>query len=241
MSNQQPLPDNVDISEVEKFNAIASTWWELEGDFKPLHVINPVRLSYILERTNGLATKSVLDIGCGGGILAESMARLAGNVVGIDMAQESLNVAKLHALDSGVTNVKYHQVQAEVYCEENANAFDVVTCMEMLEHVPDPSAIIAAAAQACKPGGIVFYSTLNKTVKSYLLAIIAAEKLLKIVPNGTHDHNKFLKPSQIIRIAAEHGLKVRSSVGIQYNPLSDSAKLNNKVDVNYILQFEKIG
>lgn len=233
-------PTNVDQAEIEKFNAIASSWWDKEGDFKPLHLINPSRLAYIQEQTQGLATKKVLDIGCGGGILAESMARLANEVVGIDMATDSLQIAKLHALESQLTNVNYQQVQAESYCTDNSEQFDVVTCMEMLEHVPDPASIIKAAATACKPGGSVLFSTLNKTMKSYALAIIAAEKLLKIVPNGTHDYNKFLKPSQIIRIAAMYDLKVTSSVGIHFNPINDSVSLTKDLGVNYILHFVKL-
>lgn len=232
---------NVDHQEVEKFNAIASTWWDETGDFKPLHIINPVRLAYIQERTNGIDGKSILDIGCGGGILAESMARLAHSVVGIDMAADSLQVAKLHAMEQQVTNVQYQQVAAEAFSEQNSEQFDVVTCMEMLEHVPDPYSIIHAAANACKPGGKVFISTLNKTIKAYLLAIVAAEKVLKIVPNGTHDHSKFLKPSDIIRSAQSCGLKIKHSVGVQYNPINDVATLIKNVDVNYILQFEKLG
>ncbi|MBU2882353.1 bifunctional 2-polyprenyl-6-hydroxyphenol methylase/3-demethylubiquinol 3-O-methyltransferase UbiG [Psychrosphaera sp. B3R10] len=231
---------NVDQHEIEKFNSIASTWWDLEGDFKPLHIINPARLAYIQEQTSGLANKSILDIGCGGGILTESMAKLAGDVVGIDMASDSLQVAQLHALETKVTNVRYEQVQAEQYCADNKQQFDVVTCMEMLEHVPDPAAIIEAAAMACKPGGSVFFSTLNKTYKSYALAIVAAEKLLKIVPNGTHDYDKFMKPSQIIRCASNFDLNVKHSIGINYNPIYSSASLTPKLDVNYVLHFKKL-
>lgn len=232
--------DNVDTQEIEKFNSIASSWWDKEGDFKPLHKLNPVRLSFIVEKANGLADKKIVDIGCGGGILAESMAKLSANVTGIDLAQDSLDVAKLHALESGLKNVNYQNIKAEEFAEQNAEQFDVVTCMEMLEHVPDPESIVTAAAKACKPNGKVFFSTLNKTAKSYLLSIIGAEKVLKLVPEGTHEFEKFIKPAQLITYAEAHGLKVKQAIGLHYNPFSEQFSLKPGVDVNYILYCEKI-
>lgn len=232
--------ENVDSQEIEKFNSIASSWWDKEGDFKPLHQLNPVRLSYIVEKAHGLADKTVVDIGCGGGILAESMAKLSANVTGIDLAQDSLDVAKLHALESGLTNVAYQNINAEDFAEQNSEQFDVVTCMEMLEHVPDPESIVAAAAKACKPNGKVFFSTLNKTAKSYLLSIIGAEKVLKLVPEGTHEFDKFIKPAQLIAYAQAHGLRVKQAIGLHYNPFTEQFSLKPGVDVNYILYCEKI-
>lgn len=232
--------ENVDSQEIEKFNSIASSWWDKEGDFKPLHQLNPVRLSFIVEKANGLADKTVVDIGCGGGILAESMAKLSAKVTGIDLAQDSLDVAKLHALESGLKNVDYQNTNAEDFAEQNSEQFDVVTCMEMLEHVPDPESIVAAAAKACKPNGKVFFSTLNKTAKSYLLSIIGAEKVLKLVPEGTHEFDKFIKPAQLIAYAQAHGLSVKQAIGLHYNPFTEQFSLKPGVDVNYILYCEKI-
>lgn len=234
------MSNNVDSNEIEKFNSIAASWWDLEGEFKPLHKLNPVRLSYIEEKSAGLSSKTVLDIGCGGGILAESMAKVGGNVTGIDLAEDSLNVAKLHALESGIKNVGYEQTTAESFADNNSEQFDVVTCMEMLEHVPEPSSIVAAAAKACKPGGKVFFSTLNKTAKSYLLSIVGAEKVLKLVPEGTHEFNKFIKPATLIQWAEQSGLKVKNAIGLHYNPLTEQFKLKPSVDVNYILYCEKL-
>lgn len=234
------MSNNVDANEIEKFNSIASSWWDMEGEFKPLHKLNPVRLSYIEEKSVGLNSKKVLDIGCGGGILAESMAKVGGEVIGIDLAEDSLNVAKLHALDSDIKNVAYVQSTAESFADNNSEQFDVVTCMEMLEHVPDPSSIVAAASKACKPGGKVFFSTLNKTAKSYLLSIVGAEKVLKLVPEGTHEFNKFIKPATLIQWAEQSGLKVKNAIGLHYNPLTEQFKLKPGVDVNYILYCEKL-
>ena len=230
---------NVDSAEIAKFEAIAERWWDLEGEFKPLHEINPLRLDFITNKTQGLFDKEVLDVGCGGGILTESMARMGAKATGIDMGQEPLTVAKLHSLETGV-NVDYIKVPAEEYAQANPARFDVITCMEMLEHVPDPASIIHAVAALAKPGADVFFSTLNKTPKAYLFAIVGAEKLLKMVPEGTHDHKKFIKPAQLIAWAEQAGLKVRASTGLNYNPLSKQYTLNNDVSVNYILHFEKL-
>ena len=232
--------ENVDSQEIDKFNSIASSWWDKEGEFKPLHKLNPVRLSFIEEKSQGINGKTIVDIGCGGGILAESMAKLGAKVTGIDLAQDSLDVAKLHALESGLTNVDYQNINAEAFAAENSEQFDLVTCMEMLEHVPDPEAIVAAAAKACKPNGKVFFSTLNKTAKSYLLSIIGAEKILKLVPEGTHEFDKFIKPAQLIAYAEAHGLKVKQAIGLHYNPFTEQFSLKPSVDVNYILYCEKI-
>ena len=230
---------NVDHSEIAKFEAIAERWWDFDGEFKPLHDINPLRLDFIAQHAQGLAQKRAVDIGCGGGILAESMAKLGAQVTGIDMGQEPLNVAKLHALESGV-KVDYQLSTAEAFSENHSEQFDVVTCMEMLEHVPEPESVIAAAARLAKPGANVYFSTLNKTTKAYLLAILGAEKVLKMVPEGTHDHSKFIRPSQLIAWAEQQGLKVRHSAGLSYNPLTKQFTLNNDVSVNYILHFEKL-
>ena len=230
---------NVDPQEIAKFEEIAQQWWDTQGEFKPLHEINPLRLDFINDKSQGLFGKTVLDVGCGGGILTESMAKLGANATGIDMGQEPLNVAKLHSLEAGV-RVDYQKVPAETFAQQNPEKFDVVTCMEMLEHVPDPESIIKAVAQLAKPGANVFFSTLNKTTKAYLLAIVGAEKLLKIVPEGTHDHDKFIRPSTLISWAELNGLKVRASAGINYNPIGQTFTLTNDVSVNYILHFEKL-
>ncbi len=230
---------NVDSAEIAKFEAIAERWWDMDGEFKPLHEINPLRLDFIAQYAQGLADKETLDIGCGGGILAESMAKLGAQVTGIDMGREPLNVAKLHSLETGV-KVAYQQITAEQYAEQNPERFDVVTCMEMLEHVPDPQSIIASAAALAKPGAHVYFSTLNKTTKAYLFAILGAEKLLKMVPEGTHDHSKFIRPSTLIHWAEQAGLKVRNSAGLSYNPLTKQYTLGHDLSVNYILHFEKL-
>lgn len=231
---------NVDNTEIDKFNSIAAAWWDLEGEFKPLHQLNPVRLSYINEKLKGLAGNHVLDVGCGGGILAESMAKLGAEVTGIDLAEDSLNVATLHALEQQVKNVSYKKVAVEEHMLNHHAEYDVITCMEMLEHVPDPESIVKAIADGLKPGGIAFFSTLNKTVKSYLLAILAAERVLKLVPKGTHEFDKFIKPAQLISMAERHGLKVRDCIGLHYNPLTEQFTLKPNSSVNYILYCEKL-
>ena len=197
---------NVDPTEIAKFEDIAERWWDKDGEFKPLHDINPLWLDFINDKSQGLFDKKVLDVGCGGGILTESMAKMGADATGIDMGQEPLNVAKLHALEANV-KVAYQKVPVEQYAAENPATFDVVTCMEMLEHVPDPESIIRAVAQLVKPGGQVFFSTLNKTTKAYLLAIVAAEKVMKMVPEGTHEHDKFIRPSTLINWAEQYGQK----------------------------------
>ncbi|NDL65262.1 bifunctional 2-polyprenyl-6-hydroxyphenol methylase/3-demethylubiquinol 3-O-methyltransferase UbiG [Acerihabitans arboris] len=235
-SNKQDVVrhDNVDQQEIAKFDAVASRWWDLEGEFKPLHRINPLRLDYILARAGGLFGKSVLDVGCGGGILAESMCREGARVTGLDMGTEPLAVARLHALESGV-KIGYIQQTVEEHAAANPGRYDVVTCMEMLEHVPDPASIVRACARLVKPGGDVFFSTLNRNPKAWLMAIIGAEYLLRIVPRGTHDVRKFIKPSELLNWLESTPLRERHIIGLHYNPLRDRFSLGGNVDVNYML------
>ncbi len=230
---------NVNFDEIEKFEKVASQWWDLTGDFKPLHQINPLRLQFIIQHIENIFDKKMIDVGCGGGILSESLAKLGANVTGIDMGEEPLNIAKLHSLESNV-KVDYQKITAEEKALECPETFDVVTCMEMLEHVPDPASIIAACASMVKPNGFVFFSTLNKSIMSYLMAIIAAEKVLKIVPDGTHDHKSFIRPSTLIAWAEENNLKCIDTAGIHYNPITENHKLTSNLDVNYILCFQKV-
>lgn len=226
---------NVDEQEISKFSELASRWWDPEGEFKPLHQINPLRLNFIQQHCGGLFDKTAVDVGCGGGILAEAMAKAGAKVTGIDMAQASLDVAKLHGLESGV-QVDYKCTTAESYAELNESSFDVVTCMEMLEHVPDPASVINACAKMVKPGGYVFLSTLNRNIKSYLFAILGAENLLKLVPKGTHDHNKFIKPSEMLRMTDAADLIATSITGLHMDPSTQGFYLSDKnVDVNYLL------
>jgi 2-polyprenyl-6-hydroxyphenyl methylase / 3-demethylubiquinone-9 3-methyltransferase len=230
---------NVNPDEIAKFEKVAAQWWDETGDFKPLHQINPLRRQFICQHVGEIFDKKILDVGCGGGILAESLAKLGADVTGIDMGNEPLNIAKLHALETG-TKLNYEKVTAEEKAQSHANSFDVITCMEMLEHVPDPQSIVRACAQMVKPGGYVFFSTLNKTVKSYLLAILAAEKLFKLVPDGTHEHDKFIRPASLISWAEHHGLKCIDTTGIHYNPITENHKLVDNLDVNYLIVCQKI-
>ncbi|WP_074012832.1 bifunctional 2-polyprenyl-6-hydroxyphenol methylase/3-demethylubiquinol 3-O-methyltransferase UbiG [Candidatus Sodalis sp. SoCistrobi] len=229
-----PRQENVDPSEIAKFDAVAARWWDLEGEFKPLHRINPLRLDYILERAGGLFGKNVLDVGCGGGILAESMAREGAKVTGLDMGAEPLEVARLHALESGVT-LAYHQQTVEEHAEAHPGAYDVVTCMEVLEHVPDPASIVRACARLVKPGGEVFFSTLNRNTKAWLMAIVGAEYVLRMVPRGTHDITKFIKPAELLGWVDETPLREQHIIGLHYQPLRDRFYLGGNVDVNYML------
>ena len=223
---------NVDPDEIAKFAQLAARWWDPHSEFKPLHEINPLRLNYINDRV-GLKDKTVLDIGCGGGILAESMAALGARVMGIDLGEAPLAVAKLHLKESGL-KVDYRHVSAEDLAREQPAAFDVVTCMEMLEHVPDPASTIAACAKLVKPGGQVFFSTINRNPKSWLLAIVGAEYVLNLLPRGTHEYMKFIKPSELERWTRHAGLSVREFIGMHYNPLTRQYRLGRGVDVNYI-------
>lgn len=227
--------ENVDHQEISKFAELAARWWDPEGEFKPLHAINPLRLDFIQQHCNGLFELDVIDVGCGGGILAEAMAKMGANVTGIDMADASLEVAKLHGLESGV-NVDYHMTTAEQFAAQHDKQFDVVTCMEMLEHVPDPASVIQACATMVKPGGHIFFSTLNRNIKSYAMAIVGAEYVLKLVPKGTHDHQRFIKPSELIAMADQSDLHTRHATGLHMNPFTQNFYLSDdNVDVNYIL------
>lgn len=226
---------NVDPQEIEKFSALAQQWWDLHGEFKPLHLMNPTRLNYVSDKVDGLFGKRVVDVGCGGGILSESMAKLGADVLGIDMAQQSLNVATLHALETGVKNVAYQQIPVETLAQQQPHSFDVVTCMEMLEHVPDPASIVQACFKLVKPGGQVFFSTLNRTRRAYVLAILGAEHVLKLVPKGTHDHKKFIRPSELIRFVDNSGARCLDAIGVHYNPLTEQFKTNDDLSVNYLI------
>lgn len=234
MTTQQ----NIDQNEIAKFNDIASRWWDPSGEFKPLHLLNPVRLSYISDEVAGLFGKHIIDVGCGGGILSESMARRGAIVTGLDMADESLNVARLHALESG-TDITYVQSTAEDYAAAHKAQFDIVTCMEMLEHVPEPQSVIQACADLAKPGATLFFSTLNKSAKAWLLAIVGAEHVLRLVPKGTHQFDKFIRPSTLMRYLENAGLELVDATGLHFNPLNNSFKTGPGLDVNYIVVARK--
>ncbi|NVJ65963.1 MAG: bifunctional 2-polyprenyl-6-hydroxyphenol methylase/3-demethylubiquinol 3-O-methyltransferase UbiG [Gammaproteobacteria bacterium] len=228
------MSQNVDQHEISKFEQMASRWWDKEGDFKPLHDINPLRLDFILEHANGLAGKKVLDIGCGGGILAESMAKEGATVTAIDMGDMPLEVAKLHLLESNLS-IDYLKSTAEDFAEKHAGQFDVVTCLEMLEHVPDPESVIKSCRKLVKPDGHVFFSTINRNPKSFLFAIVGAEYLLQMLPKGTHDFKKFIRPSELESWARPNGLEFKHMTGMHYNPITKKYWLADNVDVNYIV------
>ena len=228
---------NVDQQEIAKFEELAHRWWDPESEFKPLHQINPLRLDYI-DRRARLTGKQVLDVGCGGGILSESMAQRGAQVTGIDMGEAPLAVARLHQLESGVA-VEYQRITAEALAEAKPESFDVVTCLEMLEHVPDPASVIAACARLVKPGGQVFFSTINRNPKAYLLAIIGAEYVLNLLPKGTHDFSKFIKPSELESWSRAGGLQPLELTGMSYNPLTRTYSLGPDVAVNYLLHCQK--
>ncbi|MEY3508644.1 MAG: hypothetical protein RLZ21_398 [Pseudomonadota bacterium] len=214
---------NVDQSEIDKFSALAHRWWDPTSEFKPLHAINPLRLGWI-ESITSLAGKKVLDVGCGGGILAESLSKAGGIVTGIDLSNKALKVAELHQLESN-TSVQYRSISAEDLAKQEPENYDVVTCMEMLEHVPDPSSVVQACATLCKPGGSIFFSTLNRNPKSYLFAIIGAEYILKLLPKGTHEYDKFIKPSELAGFTRQAGLELLEIKGMTYNPLTQIYRL----------------
>lgn len=226
---------NVDLLELEKFSQLAHRWWDPNSEFKPLHEINPLRLDYI-DRLAPLAGKTVLDVGCGGGILSESMAGRGALVTGIDLGDKALKVAKLHLLESG-RKVSYRKTAVEDIAKEEPHHYDVVTCMEMLEHVPNPASTVNACAQLVKPGGWVFFSTINRNPKSYLFAIIGAEYVLNLLPRGTHDYAKFIKPSELARMARRTGLDVAELIGMTYNPITKVYALGPDSDVNYIMAY----
>jgi 2-polyprenyl-6-hydroxyphenyl methylase/3-demethylubiquinone-9 3-methyltransferase len=225
---------NADPAELEKFSNLAHRWWDPQGEFRPLHEINPLRLEWI-DRHAQLAGKAVLDVGCGGGILAEAMAQRGARVTGIDLSEKGLKVAELHLLESKL-DVTYRKAMAEEFAAQNPGAFDVVTCMELLEHVPQPESMVAACARLVRPGGLVFFSTINRNPKSYLFAVIGAEYVLNLLPKGTHDYMRFIKPSELSRWSRAAGLRPDELVGMTYNPLTRRYRLGSDCDVNYLLR-----
>lgn len=224
---------NVDPQELAKFSDLAHRWWDESSEFRPLHEMNPLRLEWI-ESLAPLPGKRVLDIGCGGGILAEAMARRATHVTGIDLAAKPLGVARLHALETGVQNIDYREVAAEALAAEQPRAYDVVTCMEMLEHVPEPASVVQACGMLVRPGGWVFFSTLNRNAKSFLLGIVGAEYVLRLLPKGTHEYARFIRPSELARWCRAAGLDLESSRGLEYNPLTRRFRLSDDTSVNYL-------
>lgn len=230
--------ENADPAELAKFSDLAHRWWDLESEFRPLHQINPLRLGWI-ESLAPIKGKRVLDIGCGGGILADAMARQGAQVLGIDLASKALKVAQLHALEAGTEGVEYREISAEALAAEQPAGFDVVTCMEMLEHVPDPSSVVRACATLVKPGGHVFFSTINRNAKAFVFAIVGAEYVLGLLPRGTHEYAKFIKPSELAAYCRASGLGLQHTRGMEYNPLSQHYWLSADTSVNYLLATQK--
>ena len=229
---------NVDPAELAKFSELAHRWWDVNSEFRPLHQINPLRLDWI-QTLAALKGKQVLDVGCGGGILSDAMARVGAHVTGIDLATKSLKVAQLHALETQTPNVSYREVSAEALAAEKPASFDVVTCMEMLEHVPDPASVVQACATLVKPGGWVFFSTLNRNPQSFLFAIVGAEYVLNLLPKGTHEYAKFIRPSELAAFCRGAGLQTQASRGLQYNPLTQRYWLDANTRVNYMLATQR--
>ncbi|HKX44680.1 MAG TPA: bifunctional 2-polyprenyl-6-hydroxyphenol methylase/3-demethylubiquinol 3-O-methyltransferase UbiG [Burkholderiaceae bacterium] len=229
---------NADPQELAIFSELAHRWWDTESEFRPLHQINPLRLEWIAAHAK-LRGQRVLDIGCGGGILSDAMARRGANVLGIDLATKSLKVAELHALEAGTQDVEYREVAAETLAAEMPGAFGIVTCMEMLEHVPDPAAIVSACATLAAPGAWVFFSTINRNPKSFAFAIVGAEHVLKLLPKGTHEYAKFIRPSELARWGRDAGLELTETRGMGYNPITQVYSLSNDTDVNYLMAFRK--
>lgn len=229
---------NVDPAELAKFEAMAERWWDPAGEFRPLHDLNPLRLDYIESCAGGLAGRSVLDVGCGGGLVSEGMARRGAEVTGIDLATGPLQVARLHALESGL-EVDYRLVSAEDLAAERPGGFDVVTCLEMLEHVPSPGRVVTALARLARPGGHVVCSTVNRTAKAFALAVVGAEYLLRLLPTGTHEYARFIRPSELARAAREAGLELVELRGVEYDPFSRSARLTGDTSVNYLAHFTR--
>jgi len=234
---QSQTGTNADPAELEKFSQLAHRWWDPHSEFRPLHEINPLRLGWI-EQQASLAGKDVLDVGCGGGILAESMARRGARVTGIDLAEKPLKVAQLHLLESRI-EVRYELASPEEFAERHAGSFDVVTCMELLEHVPDPASTVAACAQLARPGGRVFFATINRNAKSFLFAIVGAEYVLRMLPRGTHEYARFIRPSELVAHARAAALAADDLTGMTYNPVTRTYALGSDVDVNYIAAFRK--
>jgi 2-polyprenyl-6-hydroxyphenyl methylase/3-demethylubiquinone-9 3-methyltransferase len=233
-----PHTANADPREIDKFSELAHRWWDPASEFKPLHDLNPLRLGWI-DGIAHLSDKTVLDVGCGGGILSESMARRGARVKGIDLSRKALQVADLHSLESGIT-VDYEEIAVEALAARDPAAFDVVTCMEMLEHVPEPASVVNACAQLVRPGGYVFFSTLNRTPKAYLLAVLGAEYILRMLPRGTHDYEKFIPPAQLAHAIRHAGLEIVEIRGMTYNPLTQIYKLSRDTDVNYMVACRRI-
>jgi 2-polyprenyl-6-hydroxyphenyl methylase / 3-demethylubiquinone-9 3-methyltransferase len=231
--------DNVHPEEIHKFGSMAERWWDEQGEFKTLHDINPLRLEFI-QRYAALEGQRYVDVGCGGGILTEALARHGADATGIDLSEDLIDVADLHGLESGIS-VHYQKISAEKLASQQPESFDHATCMEMLEHVPNPGSIINACATLVKPGGMVFFSTLNRKPKAYMLAIVAAEHLLKMLPKGTHDYKTFIKPSELCQSARACGLALQGMVGIEYNPFTKQFSLSKDIDVNYIAAFKREG
>jgi 2-polyprenyl-6-hydroxyphenyl methylase / 3-demethylubiquinone-9 3-methyltransferase len=229
---------NADPQELAKFSELAHRWWDVESEFRPLHQINPLRLDWIAAKV-ALKGAKALDVGCGGGILSDAMARRGAHVLGIDLATKPLKVAQLHALEAATPNVEYREVAAEALAGESPGAFDVVTCMEMLEHVPDPSSIVAACATLVRPGGWVFFSTLNRNAKSFLFAIVGAEHVLKLLPKGTHEYAKFIKPSELAQWCRHENLNISDTRGMEYNPFTKRYSLSADTSVNYLFACQK--
>lgn len=228
------LETNVDPAEIDKFQSIASRWWDRESEFKTLHEINPLRVAYIEKQAQGVAGKKILDVGCGGGILAEALAHKGAQVTGIDVAELSLKVAKMHLHESGL-EVDYQLSTVEDFAQQNAARFDIVTCLEILEHVPDPASIVASASRLLKPDGLLCLSTLNRNPKSFALAILGAEYILRMLPRGTHEYKKFIKPSELAATLRANGMQLRDITGISYNPITRNYSLGRDIDVNYLM------
>lgn len=229
---------NVDINELNKFNRLADHWWDSSGEFKTLHDINPLRLDYIVQQAGNLQGKQIVDVGCGGGILSESLTQQGAAVTGLDLAEDVLQAAKLHA-QAQKLDINYQFIAVETMAEQQAGQFDIVSCMEMLEHVPNPAAVIAACAKLCKPGGQLFFSTINRSAKAFFMAIVGAEYLLQLLPRGTHEYAKFIRPSELALWARDNKLVVNDIRGMHYNPLTGQASLNDDPAVNYLMHCHK--